>query len=299
MKKLFSIVLVSLLVLTGCGSKEDDKTPTETGKTLKIGTAVSAAQSSKDAGDAEGEYQADVTYATVVLDGDKFVQVQIDSAQNKALIKADGTATFTAVGTKKERGNDYGLNWFEQIADLEKWLVGKTVAEITNAPSDSDLTSSVSINIEGILATVGQAAESAVEVANVAKVGSISEVSGTTDDGIQINTTVTAVAFDAEGKVLSTFIDQSQLEATAANGKVVFEKEDARTKGQLKEEYGMSATGKVEWYKQVESFTAWTVGKAVSEVEGANDADITSSVSINMDGFVSGIKKAADKAIAL
>ena len=299
MKKLFSIVLVSLLVLTGCGSKEDDKTPTETGSTLKVGTAVMAVQSSEDAGEKEGKYQADVTYATVVLDGDKFVQVQIDAAQNKAVVAADGSATFTAVGTKKELGKDYGLNWFEQVADLEKWLVGKTVAEITKAPSDSDLTSSVSINIEGLLTAVGQAAENAVEVANVAKVGSVSETSGSTDDGIEINTTVTAVAFDANGKVLNTFIDQAQLKATSENGKVLVAKEDTRTKGQLKEEYGMSGAGKVEWYKQVESFTAWTVGKTVAEVEGANDADITSSVSISMDGFVSGIKKASEKALAL
>ena len=300
MKKLFSILLVSLLVLTGCGSKDDDKTPTETGKTLKVGTAVSAAQSSEDAtAEKAGKYQSDVTYATVVMEGDKFVQVQIDASQNKADVAADGSATFTAVGTKKERGNDYGLNWFEQVAELEKWLVGKTVSEITKAPEDADLTSSVSIKMEGLLTVVGQAAENAVEVANVAKVGSVSEVSGTTEEGIEINTTVTAVAFDASGKVLNTFIDQAQLKATSENGKVVFAKEDTRTKGQLKEEYGMSSKGKVEWYKQVESFTAWTLGKSVSEVEGANDSDITSSVSIKMDGFVSGIKKAADKAVAL
>lgn len=297
MKKLFVLVLTSLLVLTGCGSKDDSQV--EPGATLKIGTAVKAEQSTSDAGETDGKFQADVTYATVVMEGEVIKNVQIDAAQNKAVVKADGTATFEAVGTKKERGADYGLNWFEQIADLENWLVGKTASQIKDASGDADLTSSVSISIDGILAVVEEAVVNAVEVTGVSKVGSVSEVMGTVEDGIEINTTVTAVAFDADGKVVYTFIDQSQLTATSENGKVLVKSDDTRTKGQLKEDYGMSTNGKVEWYKQVESFTAWTLGKTVSEVSDAENADITSSVSISMNGFISGVNKAESKAISL
>jgi hypothetical protein len=304
MKKL-TLLLVALLALTGCGSKANEEKPAETSK-LKVGTGIVSTINVADPGEKDGKFEGNVTYATVVLDGDKIKFVTIDTAQNAIAVKADGTTSFEERKTKKELGNDYGMSkagkveWFEQIAKLEEWMIGKTVAEIAKADADTDLTSSVSIKTPGYIEAVTKAAASAVEVSGLVKVGVASSTTGSEKEGkLEISTVVTAVALDKDGKSLSTVIDQAQLKGTL-EGTVVGKTEELRTKGEQKEDYGMSGAGKVEWYKQVETLTNWSNGKTIDEISGAKDAsDVTSSVSITIDGFLSTIKKASEKAVAL
>lgn len=73
--------------------------------------------------------------------------------------------------SKVELGDDYGMirasgiekEWYEQIAALEAWMVGKKVAEIMampvsdNVPDTPELTSSVSITVGSYLAAIEEA----------------------------------------------------------------------------------------------------------------------------------------------
>src|SRR5699024_3149064 len=128
MKKILAIMLVSLLVLTGCGSKDKGNDTNggtgKEGKTFNIGTAVHTTESSQDEEEEEGKFEVNTYYATVVMDGDKFVDVNIDTAQNTVFVNAQDEYTkFEGKGTKKEQGDGYGMKeiakavgeWYEQI----------------------------------------------------------------------------------------------------------------------------------------------------------------------------------------
>lgn len=146
--------------------------------TFGLGLSVSIA-SSRDASDAStAQAQADATFAATAFDKDnKVLGTIIDTAQVRIAFDADGKVTSdkTAnVKSKKELEFDYnmkdrseiGKEWFEQIEALEEWMVGKTVSEITglkvkerdashtHVPDVPELTSSVTITVEGYLAAV-------------------------------------------------------------------------------------------------------------------------------------------------
>lgn len=306
MKKLFAVLLVALLALTGCGS--GNETPSSK---VKVGTGIVSTVDATDAGEKAGKFQTNVTYAVVVLDGDgKILQVQIDTNQNSFPVTADSVGDFTNKVTKKNLKEDYGmvknggseLEWYEQIAVVEKAMVGKTASELDKLGDVADVASSVSITTDGYVAAVKAAIENAVEVdAAIAKVGAASiaepKVDGT---GLEISTTVTTVALDADGKVVYSFVDVAQLKGTAEAGKVVAG-DNLKTKRELGTDYGMKKAGsKLEWYEQADKFQEWTIGKTIADVLKADsDADLTSSVSIHTTSFTAGLEAAAKAAIAL
>lgn len=211
MKKLLSLVLVLVLVtsaLVGCAPKEEPATPEPTppaeqpatpeptpepepaSKIAKLGLGqnISIAKSRDMGTDANGnavlaQAQVDVTMAAVGFDADgKVASVFIDVAQTRVAYDADMKVTSDKAAeakTKKDLGADYGMlrasgiqkEWFEQIAALEEWMVGKTITEINNlkvkevdashqnVPDVPELTSSVTITVEGYLAVVTEAYE--------------------------------------------------------------------------------------------------------------------------------------------
>ena len=142
-----------LLTLTACGSQpaapatdptaepaaEATEAPAaETAEAeYKLGMGVSVSLDSSDTNKA----QVDATVATVVTDSEgKIVLCRIDCAQNKMDVtggQVDTAATYT---TKRDLKYDYNmvkysdatLEWFEQVENLEKWVVGKTAEEIKN-----------------------------------------------------------------------------------------------------------------------------------------------------------------------
>ena len=71
------------------------------------------------------------------------------------------------------KASSIGKEWFEQIADLEKWMVGKTIDEIKamkvkevddshpNVPDEPDLVSKVTVSVEGYIAAVEEAVKNA------------------------------------------------------------------------------------------------------------------------------------------
>lgn len=167
MKKVLALTLVAVL-LAGCGAAATVKTG--------LGHTISIAKSKDATAEAEGLAQVDTVMAAVTVDSsNKILGVIIDTAQVE--INFDTTGKITTdlskeKQTKVERGYDYGMKkassidkeWFEQIADLEKWMVGKTVDQITalkSAADDADLKSKVTISIGDYQKAVAEAVKNA------------------------------------------------------------------------------------------------------------------------------------------
>lgn len=336
------------------GEANGSETPVEGGKIVKVGLGhIASINKSKGAEDGEGALgQADVTVAAVGFDADgKVVSVTIDTAQTKVEFDEEGKITTDINATpksKKELGFDYnmkkffseangiGKEWFEQVEALEEWMVGKTVAEITgigfkenaagytDAPDVAELESSVSISVTGYLEVVAEAWENSVEVKNGETVGlglvtSVSKSKEAEDDEdalAQMDSTMTATAFDADGKVVGTIIDTVQIGVTFdADGQLTADLDKAiKTKHELKEDYGMKGVsaktgiGK-EWFEQMEAFQEWMIGKTVAEITGMKTkerdashlhvpdvAELESSVTITVEGYLNIVDKAVKAA---
>lgn len=329
MKKLLVLVVVGLLALTGltgCAAK-----------TYKFGTGSSTTVSGRAAtADAAGRVQVTSVYAAVLLDdAGKIVYVDIDAAQNQGTFDAMGAIVAAeAAPTKTEKAGDYGMKgnsaigkeWFEQMAALEAYMVGKTIEEIKAipveekdashkaVPTGEDLKTSVSITIEGYVAAVEAAVKNAVEVKGVAKVGvgSVTSVSGraaTADAAgrIQTNVTFMGVAMDKDGKVLVSLLDVAQNQGTFDATGAIVKAEAAPTKKEKGADYGMkgnSAIGK-EWFEQAAGLEAYLVGKTAAEVEAIEiDAegvpvaeDLKTSISVGIDEYLAAFAKAVANAV--
>lgn len=157
MKKITAAILLAmmLLALTACGAAD-----------TTIGSAMVVSMSGSSAtAEAAGKTQADVTSCTVELDGDKIVSVSWDVVQCKGTVTAKGEVTVAeSVTSKKDLKEGYnmkgaspiGKEWYEQIAALEEYATGKTVAEVcgmatktvgthTEVPAIDELASSCTI----------------------------------------------------------------------------------------------------------------------------------------------------------
>lgn len=337
MKKLLVLLVVGLLAvtsLTGCAAPKTYKFGTGSYTTVSGRAAVAAVEATKDAAAveaADGRVQVTSVYAAVLLDdAGKIVYVDIDAAQNQGTFDATGAVVKAeAAPTKQEKGADYGMagasaigkEWFEQMAALEAYFVGKTIEEIkaipvneTFNPTGDDLKASVSIKIDPYLAAVEKAVANAVEVKGVAKVGvgSVASVSGraaTADAAgrIQTNVTFTGVAFDKDGKVLVALLDVAQNQGTFDAAGAIVKAEAAPTKVEKGADYGMiknSAIGK-EWFEQAAALTAYFVGKTADEVaaieydaEGVVVAeDLKTSVSVGVEDYLASFAKAVANAV--
>ena len=173
MKKILLFTLVALL-LAGCGA-----TTVKTG----LGNKVSIASSTDATADKAGLAQVDTTMAAVTFDSKgKILNLTIDTAQTKVNFSKEGKITTDKAAeqkTKVELGNDYGMKkasklgkeWFEEIADLQKWMIGKTIDQVKSmkvkevegkkVTDEADLTSKVSIGVEDYLYVVEEAFKNA------------------------------------------------------------------------------------------------------------------------------------------
>jgi uncharacterized protein YuzE len=357
MKRKISILLAtvfSLSLLAGCGSSAASGSKTSI---AKIGLGhITSIKSSKDLGtDKDGKEvlplgQVDTVIAAVAFDKDgKVVKVTIDNAQTKVEFNKDLTlkSDVKAEGkTKVELGDNYGMKkasaigkeWYQQIAELEKWMVGKKVDEIKAmktvkkddahpaVPDIADLKSSVSVSVQDYIAAVEEAFKTAVEVKGAEKLGLGHNVSiksskalGTDKDGkevlplAQVDTVMSATAFDKDGKVVGTLIDNAQTKVNFDKaGKVTSDKAaQYKTKVELKDEYGMKKASKIgkEWFEQASALQKWMVGKTIADIKAMktvkkddshpavpDEADLKSSVSISVQDYVAAVAEASEKA---
>ncbi len=176
MKKIIALTLVAVL-LAGCGAATSVKTG--------LGHNISIAKSKDATAEAEGAAQVDTVMAAVTFDkAGKILSVTIDNAQVKVNFDQNGKITSdlaTEPETKVELGDKYGMKkqsgigreWYEQIAELEKWMVGKTVDQVNAmktvqkdeshpaVPDEADLKSKVTISVEAYQAAVAEALKNA------------------------------------------------------------------------------------------------------------------------------------------
>ncbi|WP_019230006.1 hypothetical protein [Sedimentibacter sp. B4] len=305
---------------------------------VKTGLAViSSVEKSADAGEKDGLAQTDSVVLAVTVDQDgKIVKAAIDTAQTKINFTKEGKIASDKEAeykSKQELGADYGMTkassigkeWFEQANALADYMVGKTVEEIkaipvtdTGVPTEADLTSSVTIKINGYVAAVEKAVENA-EFLGATKndelgLGVVTTISKSKDaaadaEGVaQAYSTFTVTTFDADGKITSSIIDASQSNVKFdTTGKITTDlAADVLTKNELGDNYGMKKASKIgkEWYEQAKAFADFVVGKTAEEVtaiavdaEGTTtDADLVSSVTIGIDAFQNIVAKAAASA---
>mgnify|MGYP005841534191 CR=1 FL=1 len=309
MKRLLPAALVMIFMLASLAGCSSGPTVTKIG----LGHVTSIAKSTDLTTAADGKVtpptaQVDTTFAVVAFDKDgKVVKVSIDTAQSKVAFddKMQLTTDVKAEGkTKVELGDAYGLGkvstikkeWNQQIAELEKWMVGKTVDQIKamktkqrdashpKVPDVPELTSLVTITVQDYIAVVEEAWKNAVDVpkgvatlglghvVSLARSKSYSMVDGKeTLPVAQVDTIMAGVAFDKDGKVVRALIDNAQTKVNYdRNGKVTSDRNAApQTKVELKDKYGMAAASSIkkEWYQQIAELEKWMAGKTVDQIK--------------------------------
>jgi len=290
--------------------------------------------------------QVDTVIAVLAFDGDdKIVKAIIDSAQS--LVKFDEelqvTSDLAAKGkTKIELGDAYGMKkvseidkeWFEQIQELANWMVGKTIDEVQNlqvkerepgypaVPDVPELTSLVTITVQDYLAAAQEAFNNAVEIPEGAvAVGLGTEISISGSKGYsvsddietlplaQVDTTMSAAAFDEEGKVVQAVIDVLQTKiAFDAEGQITTDKTaPIKSKKELGDAYGMKKASEIgkEWHEQIVELEKWMVGKTAAEITALSvkergpgypavpdDPELTSLVTVTVQDYLAVIDKA-------
>ena len=300
-----------------------------------LGHNISIAKSTGMSDDDNAQAQADVTVAAVGFDAEgTIISVSIDVAQTKVAFDEDMQVTSdkdALVPTKKELGDDYGMirasgiekEWYEQIEAFEQWMIGQNIDDVLavdlnedSAPDVADLESSVTMTVTGYLAAVEEAWANAVEADGAETVGlgvetHIDKSRDASDEDnaqAQVDTYLTATAFDADGNIVNTLIDVAQVRiAYDEDGQVESDLEaELQTKKERGDDYGMVGASAIdkEWYEQIEAFEAWLVGQTVEEAMSVelneNDApdvaDLESSVTITVTGYLSVVENAFENA---
>ncbi len=141
-----------------------------------LGTVISLAKSKGAAADEEGVAQTDNVAAAVTIDENGVISgVMIDTAQVIIHVNQEGAVTTdlaTEQRTKVEQGDAYGMaqvsgigkEWYEQIAALGQWMIGKTIDQVTQMqldaegkPAETDIVSSVTIRVGDYIKAVQKA----------------------------------------------------------------------------------------------------------------------------------------------
>ncbi|MDD3168447.1 MAG: hypothetical protein PHC91_03160 [Eubacteriales bacterium] len=341
MKKKLSLLLVIamvMLALAACGGAAEEPPAEETpaAETVKTGLAViTSAGKSVDAGDENGVAQADSLAVAVTVDeAGTIVKCAIDQAQTKIEFSKEGkivTPLDTIFVAKKEMGAEYGMaqassigkEWNEQADAFAAYVEGKTVEEVKGialneegVPTETDLTSSVTVHVNDFIAAIEKAVGNAQDLGaspdDTLGLGIVTSIAKSTDaaeeDGLaQAYTYYTATTFNADSVITTSIIDASQTNLNiSTEGKITSDiNADFRTKNELGDAYGMkqaSAIGK-EWNEQANAFAAYVVGKTVDEVKGialeegrpAGD-DLKSSVTVHVTDFLTILDKAFNTA---
>ena len=151
-----------------------------------------------------------------------------------------------------------------------------------------------------ILASAGDSKDASID-ANGENVNGVAEY----------DVTVVAVTVDDKGVIHSCIIDSIKTSVGFDNAGIIASDITAAvaTKNELGEAYGMKAYGgaKYEWNEQAAALAAYAVGKTVEELRSgavgetgyAQDADLATTATIYLGGYVSAIEKAVANAVHL
>ena len=292
--------------------------------------------SSAATAEAEGLAQLYTTASALTFDGETITSCAIDAVQAKVNFDATGVVTtdLTApVQTKNELGENYGMvawggaiaEWDAQAAAFASYITGKTAADVAGiavnektAPTDADLTASVTIKIGGfqqLVAKAAGAAEASAEgalktgLAVIAGIGDSKSATAEEAGEGKYDLTMVAVLVDDNGVIRDCIIDgvATSVKFDASGALVTDVNVAPQTKNELGENYGMVAWGGAiaEWDEQAAALASFAVGKTVEELKsGAIDetgkapagTDLATQASIYLGGYVAGIEKAVANA---
>ncbi|CCV65913.1 hypothetical protein BN85308920 [Paracholeplasma brassicae] len=235
-----------------------------------------------------------VTYVTVTIKDGKIDGYNIDVRQAKktSTVEGEGDAAVTKYTytwnekTKKQLGDEYGmatkegqLEWFEQAAKIEAYLLKNGVDSLDGVATGSAFDPSV----DGMAGVTMKNAYTAIakEAVALAKEGKFQAIYCSGTDLYSASMKV-----DSKGKVSELVLDTLQMNKTeAAKGTFAW---NAKTKQQLKEEYGMKNVGpgyklvdgtwvvdgksQTEWYEQANLITKYVMEKgwssAIKSIKG-------------------------------
>ncbi len=324
MKKILALILCICMALTlvACGTQKDNNADNDADKNnevvkeaeYKLGMGVVVNMDSSKTGNA----QVDATVATVVTDAEgKIVVCRIDVAQNKMNVADGAVEADKTFKTKMELGDEYGmagkvdnnddgvmLEWYEQTKAFEKYVEGKTAAEVEAietqeakghliAVDKALLDAGCSMQITDFISAVaaackdeqGMSFKTAKEFTlGVAAVTEAADSKAATADeaGLAAMYTDFAATVVAEGKIIAALYDAIQPKIAINAAGEIGDKTYTATKRNLKENYNMSTygasmdpngDGKVnEWYIQSEIFAKHVVGMTADEVANMETA---------------------------
>ena len=308
----------------------------QAGDTLKLVAVNEINGSTAATAEAEGLAQLYTTASAVTMKGQTITSCAIDAVQAKVNFDTTGTVTtdLTApVLTKNELGENYGMvayggaiaEWDAQAAAFASYITGKTAADVAGiavnektAPTDADLTASVTIKIGGfqqLIAKAAGAAEASAEgalktgLAVVAGIGDSKSATAEEAGEGKYDVTMVAVLVDDNGVIQDCVIDgiATSVQFDASGALVTDVNVAPQTKNELGENYGMVAWGGAiaEWDEQAAALASFAVGKTVEELKsGAIDetgkapagSDLATQATIYLGGYVAGIEKAVANA---
>ena len=300
----------------------------QAGDTLKLAVMASLADSKSAEGENAGTAQLNVDATAVTMNGETITSCVIDSVQGKVGFDATGaiiSGTDGLFATKNQLGEQYGMKawggaiaeWDQQAASFAAYVTGKTLSEVQSIaideatkPTDADLATSVTISIGGFQAliakavgTVSTAVKTGLAIIAGAEVGTKDE-----NHTLTYDVTLAAVVVDAEGVIVDCVIDSLGVTLAYDNtGAIVTDlTAPILTKNELGDSYGMKAYGGAtyEWYEQAAALAEFAIGKTVEELRSgavnesgkAADADLATTATIYLGGYVAAIEKAVANA---
>lgn len=306
MKKFYRFIfllLIGLIFLIGCNQSL---------KTSDVKLGLASVQSGKVTAD-ENEVEFDTIVAGLALVDDKVVYLSIDFSEQFAKIE-NGEIVTTTLLTKKQRADDYGLKpvsdqsglgkeWYQQIGDLEKALIGKNYDQVKEYFAGQEILSVATINVDDIEMAVNKAFLNLVEVKAVSKLGLGYHVTLSSRDNTASSLLdYVLLAVDSDDKVVEILIDSAEEKADYQDGwKPV---NINKTKAELKADYGMVTASSInsEWYQQNIALMDYLKGMKVSDILALNDfaseiEDLQSSATFGISNVKASIKHAYDNLV--
>ena len=334
MKKFLIMALFLLFFVTGCvglpviyecncpkdEETEDNKPEIKEGN---VNTGIAIVTNLEKSTGQIAEF--DVTLVAVTVNDDGVItSCAIDSVGTKIEFDTNGvikTDINSEIKSKQELGANYGMvawggakyEWYEQVNSLAKYCIGKTKEEVLNIavnevtkPTDTDLSTSVTIAIGGYKNAIAEAVDNAtllgadskdtLHIAVNASISSSINATATKNGVAELDVDFTAVT-ENNGVITSCIIDsvQAKVEFDTTGTIKTNLANEVLTKNELGANYGMVAWGGAiaEWNEQTAYFCNYVVGKtkeevlniAVDEATKPTDTDLSTSVTIAVGGF--------------
>ena len=298
----------------------------QAGDTLKLAVVASLADSKSAEGENAGTAQLNVDATAITMNGDVITSCVLDSVQGKVGFDANGAITSGTDGifaTKNLLGEQYGMvawggaiaEWNQQAASFAAYVTGKTLAEVqgiavtesTKPAEGTDLAASVTIAVGGFQALIAKAVGTASTVVKTG-LAIVTSLADSADGEAKYDVTIAAVNVDDNGVITACYIDSLGTSVKfGADGVITSDvAAEVLTKNELGDNYNMKLYGGAtyEWYEQAAALANYAVGKTVEELRAgavnesgkAADADLATTATIYLGGYVSAIEAAVANA---